>query len=268
MKRTAHAVLSISVLLGLLHEPLLAAQDDLANVSSEEIQLAGNPQQRYFLIGAKPDAQAPEAGYGLLLVLPGGDGSAEFNPFVKRIWQNALPEGYLVAQLVAVQSDKPNQIVWPTAKTRHPKQKFTTEDFIKAVVEDVKSKHKIDEDRIFALAWSSGGPAVYASTLTQGTPLRGAFVAMSVFIPARLPPLASAKDKRYFLLQSPDDQVTRMQFARLAKTQLTQAGAAVELKEYAGGHGWHGDIFGNIREGIEWLQRRGATSPAAAPPER
>src|SRR5437870_2782572 len=107
--------------------------DDVANVPCQDLRVAGNDQHRYFLIGAD-DAQnkAPENGYALLLILPGGDGSAEFNPFVKRIWQNALPKGYLVAQLVAVQSKNPNQIVWPTAKDVDPKQKFKTEEFINA----------------------------------------------------------------------------------------------------------------------------------------
>ena len=86
---------------------------------------------------------------------------------MKRIWQNALPKGYLVAQLVAVGSKNPNQIVWPTAKDNDPKQKFKTEEFIAAVVKEVKSKHKIDETKVFALGWSSGGPPVYSSMLTK-----------------------------------------------------------------------------------------------------
>jgi predicted esterase len=232
------------------------ARDDVADVPCEDLRVAGNEQQRYLLIGAKPDAKVPEKGCALLLVLPGGDGSAEFNPFVKRIWQNALPDGYLVAQLVAVPSDMKNQIVWPTAKDKDPKQNFTTEQFIEAVVKEVKSKHKIDERRVFALAWSSGGPAVYASMLSKDTPLTGAFVAMSVFHPAKLPPLAIAKGKRFFLLQSPGDQVTKYIFATNAKKQLSAAGATVELKDYEGGHGWHGDVFGNIGAGVQWLEGR------------
>src|SRR5207244_2893940 len=136
------------------------------------------------------------------------------------------------------------------------KQKFKTEEFIASVVKEVTAKYKIDESRIFALSWSSGGPAVYASTLSKGTPLKGAFVAMSVFVSGRLPPLTGAKGQRYYLLQSPQDQVTRYNFAKTAKMQLTHAGATVELKDYEGGHGWHGDVFGNIREGVDWLEQK------------
>jgi predicted esterase len=91
--------------------------------------------------------------------------------------------------------------------------------------------------------------------LSKDTPLKGAFVAMSVFVPAKLPPLSGAKGQKYFLLQSPDDQVTKYKFAENALLQLTKNGATVELKGYDGGHGWQGDVFGNIRAGIEFLEK-------------
>jgi predicted esterase len=232
------------------------AQEDVADVPNERVQIEGAPQQAYFLIGAKPGAKAPENGYPLLLMLPGGKGNADFNPFVRRIWQNALPEGFLVAQLLAVESASERQVVWPTAKSKDPKQTFTTEQFIEAVVKDVKAKHPVDDARVYALAWSSGGPAVYASILNKGSPIRGAFVAMSVFFPNQYPPLANAQGKRFYLLQSPQDGVTRFSHAEQAKRALTAAGATVELSKYEGGHGWKGDAFGMIREGIDWLEQK------------
>jgi predicted esterase len=254
MSRYLRILMTLIVLSG--SRNLCRGQDDVADVSCDDLKIAGNEQQRYFLIGAKADQKEPEGGYALLLVLPGGDGSADFNSFVRRIWKNALPPGFLIAQLVSVPSNNQNQIVWPTAKDKEPKQKFTTEDFIKTVVADVKSKHQINDAKVYALGWSSGGPAVYASMLSKDTPLKGAYVAMSVFTPAKLPPLAAAKGQNYFLLQSPQDQVTKYQFARNAKSQLTNAGAKVELRDYDGGHGWQGDVYGNIRAGIEWLAQQ------------
>ena len=73
----------------------ILAQEDVADVPSERIKLA--EKQIYFLIGANGKTEPRP----LLLVLPGGDGSEEFNPFIKRIWKNAVP-GFVVAQLVAV----------------------------------------------------------------------------------------------------------------------------------------------------------------------
>jgi predicted esterase len=239
----------------LLLPQIVRAQEEVADVPCQDLHVADKEQQRYFLIGAQDGAKAPEKGFGLLLILPGGDGSAEFNPFAKRIWKNMLPEGYLAAQLVAVESKNENQIVWPTMKDNEPKQKFKTEEFIVNVVKEVKAKQKIDETKVFALGWSSGGPPIYASILAKDSPLKGAFIAMSVFFPANLPPLGGAKDKPFYLLQSQQDQVTKYFFATNAKTQLTKAGAKVELQDYEGGHGWQGDAFTNIRRGIEWIEK-------------
>jgi predicted esterase len=253
--RTAGLIAS-SLLLQLMSGSFALAQEDVADVPCQDLRLGGNDQQRYFLIGADDAKVPPRKGDGLLVVLPGGDGSADFNPFVKRIWKNALPPGYLVAQLVAVPSNDPAQIVWPTAKMPFPaKQKFTTEDFIVSVVKEVKAKQKIDEGKVFALAWSSSGPAVYTAALLKDSPLRGTFVAMSVFKPIFLPPLANAKGRPFYLLQSPQDQTTPYLFAKAAKMQLGEAGAVVKLVDYEGGHGWLGDAFGNIRGGIEWLEK-------------
>jgi len=54
------------------------------------------------LIEPPKDIKAPKKGYGLLVVLPGGSGMADFHPFIKRIYKHAIPEGYLLAQPVAV----------------------------------------------------------------------------------------------------------------------------------------------------------------------
>src|SRR5437868_945735 len=61
--------------------------DDVADVPSKEITLDKAGQQHYFLVGPKKGKSAPKAGYRLLLVLPGGDGGADFNPFVKRVFK-------------------------------------------------------------------------------------------------------------------------------------------------------------------------------------
>jgi predicted esterase len=49
--------------------------------------------------------------------------------------------------------------------------------------------------------------------------------------------------------------VCKYLFVNMAKTQLTKTGATVQTADYDGGHGWHGDVFGNIRKGIEWLEK-------------
>jgi predicted esterase len=235
-------------------------QDDLADVPAEDLRAGGNDRQRYFLIAGPEDnaAAKPKGGYGLLLVLPGGDGNADMHPFIKRMYKHALDgpdrNPYLVAQLVAVPSDDPEQVVWPTARWKHKKQTFTTEQFIRNVIRDVKAKHPIDAQRVYVLAWSSGGPASYSEMLAKDTQLKGAFIAMAVYLPQRLPPVAAAKGRKFYLLQSPEDEVTRHHFAVQAREALTKAGAKVKLKEYEGGHGWPPKVYDEIRDGIAWLE--------------
>jgi hypothetical protein len=48
--------------------------------------------------------------------------------------------------------------------------------------------------------------------------------------------------------------------AEKARETLQAQGARVEFKTYEGGHGWHGDIFGMIREGLVWLDEHASNA--------
>ncbi len=213
-----------------------------------EIPTASGGIARFLLIPASDDASKPNAGYPLIVVLPGGDGSAEFHPFVNSIHKQALGGRFVVAQVLA-----PPQIVWPTKSSTT--RWGTTGESIAAIVEDVAKRQPIDRQQVYALAWSSSGPAVYETILQAQTPLAGAFIAMSVFKPNDLPPLTAAKGRRVYLLHSPADAVCPYRMAQDAKQQLTAAGAEVTLVDYAGGHGWHGPVHDTLRAGLDWLQR-------------
>jgi len=233
------------------------AQDDVADVPLKDKTVGGDDHKRYLLIGPKPGADAAEApaeGFGLVVVLPGGDGSDEFQHFVKRILKFGLPDGYVVAQPVAFKWAPGQRIVWPTRKSKVPGQKFATEDFVAAVIENVGKEHKIDSRRVFTLSWSSSGPAAYAISLQQDSPVRGSYIAMSVFKPASLPDLKLAKGHAYFIEHSPQDKVCPFSMAEQARDKLKAGGAKVEFSTYEGGHGWHGDVWGRIRRGITWLE--------------
>jgi predicted esterase len=238
--------------------------DDIKDVPSQDLRAGKDEKKRYFLIGPAKDAKAPANGFGLVVVMPGGPGSADFHPFVKRIYKNAIPEGYIVAQPVAVKWNDKQEIVWPTAKDKDKIEglKFTTEEFVDAVIDDVASKHKLDPAKVFTLSWSSSGPAAYPISLTNAK-VRGSFVAMSVFRPDWFPPLEKAKGHAYYLYHSESDSVCPYKMAEQAETDLTKAGAKVRLRDYAGGHGWHGPMYDDIREGIEWLEKK-----ATAPPKK
>jgi predicted esterase len=190
--------------------------------------------------------------------MPGGDGSAEFQPFVRNIWKHVLKDRYLVAQLVAVEwtPGQFNRVVWPTEKLKAEGMKFTTEEFAESVVEEVAKKHKIDRKRVFSLGWSSGGPPSYVLSLREKKVVTGSFVAMSVFHQATLKDLLPrAKGHAYYLYHSPEDPVCPMTLAKQAVDALKANGAAVELKTYAGGHGWRGDTMADLRAGFDWLEK-------------
>jgi len=84
--------------------------------------------------------------------------------------------------------------------------------------------------------------------------INGGLIAMSVYKPDQLPPRDNAQGKQLYVLHSPQDFI-KMRFPNLAIEQFSAAGANTKLQTYEGGHGWHGDVLGNIRRGIEWLAK-------------
>jgi predicted esterase len=231
---------------------------EFAEFPSQELEAQGDPKKRYFLIGPRKKAAPPSEGYGLVVIMPGGDGSADFHPFAKRIYRNALSDRYVAAQPVAAKWTPDQQIVWPTRGNAVAGMKFTTEEFVAAVIDDVAKKHKIDRSNVFSLSWSSSGPAAYALSLEAEHPVRGSFIAMSVFRPSLLPPLATARGHAYYLYHSREDRVCPYRMAEQARTSLTDNGAKVRMETYEGGHGWRGDVFREIGRGIEWLEENRA----------
>ena len=67
--------------------PPIAAQDDVIDVASVERRAGLDENKRYFLIGTRQGDAAPDNGYGLLIVLPGGDGGRRVPP---RSWNAHL----------------------------------------------------------------------------------------------------------------------------------------------------------------------------------
>ena len=229
----------------------------------EELRVNNDANMRYFLMGPRTKTP-PKDGYRLLLVLPGGDGGADFRDFVESIATDAISDQYLVAELIAPPWAGSKDLVWPKEKDVAQGAPLGVEKFIDAVVADIDKMHKLDPRHIYALGWSSSGPALYATAMRAKTPLTGAFIAMSVFHPQECPPAAGAKGRAFYILHSPQDFI-QMRFPQAAQKTLTAAGAKVKLTTYEGGHGWHGDPHKMIRTGVTWLesQSKSPTSRAA-----
>jgi predicted esterase len=232
----------------------VSAQPDVADIPSQQLSVAGDPNLSYFLIGPVAKETPPD-GFGLVVVLPGGDGKADFLPFVKRVYKYALGGQYIVAQPIAVKWSPQQAIVWPTQSDNLPYVKRTTEQFVDEIVKIVRGQYKIDPRRIFTMSWSSSGPAGYALSLQKDSPILGSYIAMSVFKPEKLGPLTQAQGHAYFIEHSPQDRVCPFRMAQEAVRALTAAGAKVQFNQYDGGHGWRGAVYPRITAAIQWLEQ-------------
>ena len=240
------------------------AQDLDPSVTAEEHIVKGDSMQRYYLIRHRLPQEAAPKQYALLLVLPGGDGSAEFLPFCANvITALGTPRDFIVAQLIAPVWRKQDEstIVWPSEAFPSKDARFATEAFIDAVITDVSKQYRIHDGWIFTLGWSSSGHALYSSSF-ENPRIRGSFIAMSCFQPDGFHHLANAKGKRYYFWHSPDDAICPYSGAEAAASMLTTAGALTLLKSYKGGHGWIPYTFyaDRIKEAVEWF--RAAPGPS------
>lgn len=228
------------------------------DLPTQDLKAGGDARMRYFVHGPKKGAKQPRDGWRLLYVLPGGDGGEGFKGFVKNIRRQALSDEYVEVQLVAAKWMEDQPIVWPSKGVPLEEARFTTEEFFAAVHKDVTKAFKVDPKYVFALGWSSGGTPVYALTLAEKSPVKGAYVAMSVFKPKELPKLDGAKGKPFFIDHSPQDDRCPFRMAEEARDALKKAGAAVEFVTYEGGHGWKGAIWDRLRKGVAHLEKNAA----------
>lgn len=258
-QRAVHCRLAPAILALTCASVGLRAQGNDAESRAESIDLPGRDAGRYFLIAPQSARPASEHGHGLLLVLPGDDGSAKFLPFVENGVLPAAGPDFVLAMLTAPEGGADRPVVWPSQRSRVAGLPLT-EDRIAATLRDVASRYTIDPKRTVLLAWSSSGPVAYDVALAREVGFAGFYVAMSVFKSDRSL-LRNAKGRRFVLDQSPEDTVTRFQFATDAATALTSRGAAVWLRPYVGGHGWHDAPIPRLRSGLAWLLSD------AAPPE-
>jgi predicted esterase len=258
MNKAVHTLVTVIAALVVATPHAAPAQEvpaDIADMKVQDLRAGGDDKKRYFVI--QRPVEPPKDGWRTLFVLPGGSGDAQFQPFVTRIAKNALPEGYLVVQLVAPvwTPQQAQNIVWPSDKSGVREMKFSTSDFFLAVRTELAKAHKLDPRYSFTLTWSSSGMSGYGFSLLPKSGVTGTFVAMSVFHPGALPALTAAKGHPYFIYHSPQDFIPIAQ-PEAARDALTKAGAIVKFQTYEGGHGWRGNIFGDIRKGIDWLEQQ------------
>ena len=220
----------------------------------EVLELEGDPKKLYVLIGGEPLPGRPRGKESrpLVVVMPGGSGQAlEFLPWLMRLTGPLLGD-YRFAVLSAPvwQEGQGENVVWTTKRYRKKyKAKFTVEEFAREVAQE----HGAKGAGAYLFAWSSGGPAAYATVLDRDKTFRGAYIHSSVFWRNQLD-VKRAKGKRFVLEQGRKDEVTAFHHAEEAKEVLEERGAAVKFMPSDGGHGFtHPEAGARLGEALGWL---------------
>jgi|GEM_PF-7088311 len=134
------------------------AKKPVQRITNVVKQAANDKMANYILYhGGNEQAQPPEKGYKLLFILPGGDGSADFQGFCKNIASNTTNKTFLVAQLIAPVWDRSEaeKLVWPTRHSKYKEGRFTTEEQAALVLKDIRERHPVDEANIYTLSFPS-----------------------------------------------------------------------------------------------------------------
>ena len=204
-------------------------------------------------MGPKAGDIQPEAGYGLILVLPGGPGDDSFRGWVRERYDDWVDRGYVFAQLVSKHWQPNPPIIWPTEASPLDGMKFGTEEFVEEVVADVAERVELDRSRIFTVSWSSSGPACYHIASRKKTSVTGSLIAMSIYRRDLLDSTKHLKKRPFFLLHSPTDAKCPLRMAEDGRDALRKYKAVVEWSTYEGGHGWAGDSVEQARHALRWL---------------
>ena len=258
MPNTMNKLAIMVVIVSCLACSAAEAQELNQPVTTEERFVGGDLQKRYFVIRHRLlSAETPKK-YGLLLILPGGTGGADFLPFCANvITALGVPRDFIAAELVAPVWGKlsDSTIVWPSRAFPDKQARFTSEDFVDSVIRDVGKLYPIRDGWVFTLGWSSSGHVLYSSSF-ENPKIRGSFIAMSRFQPIWFQHPQNAKGKRYYLWHSPDDAVCPYAESEFAALFLGKLGASTVHRSYGGGHGWLPFTFyaDRIREALEWFR--------------
>lgn len=252
---------------------LFAAHSAEAGVEEIEVlrkEVGNDRNKTYWLL---IPTKIPKDGFGLIVILAGGDGDGEkVIPFWKNVATISLQNRYIVALPVAPKWDKEQIITWPTKEFKDivKDMKFTTEEFISELVNEATKGYKINSKHVWLHGISSGGPAVYAISLSTPGQFKGYYILSSVFKPERLPSLSLANGKRYYIQHSQEDKICPFWMAKKAAFQLGQNGAITELDILQGPHGYpfkegHPD-WEKIEVAFRWLEGEGHLSRLASEP--
>lgn len=130
------------------------------------------------------------------------------------------------------------------------------ERFVRAL----PAEYPLDPAR-FGLMGFSQGAAMSLALLLKEPPLVAAVAALAGFLPREALPWATpgrAEGKRVFMAHGTDDDTVPVGWAREAAGRLREAGAAVDLREYAVGHKLNAQGTRDLRQWVAGVYGTGA----------
>ena len=119
-----------------------------------------------------------------------------------------------------------------------PEQLETSLDLVVELLDEVGAKYPVDTNRLFVGGFSMGGAMTAALLLMHPTRLAGAMI-LSGYVPihSTLPwDLDNARDKPVFQGHGTYDNVLPIQFGRMSRDFLGQAGLDLTYREYPMAH--------------------------------
>ena len=135
--------------------------------------VGGDPNKAYYLLAPPPEGKK-KVERDLVLLLPGAHGQAkEFLPWLTGVHAEACSDMVFAVISAPQWSEEQKQgVVWVSSSwmEMYPEAKFPTEELVRAVRDDVLADADFKPRKVFIFAWSSSGPATYATALQEDAP--------------------------------------------------------------------------------------------------
>ena len=256
MPKSSQAVLPAAVAL------LLCSWTFAQDLPVQHLKAGGDAHKRYFIIGPSVKATAAGQPLGLLVFLPGGEKSGEDWLDTGKGWARQLPsDQYIFAFPVSVRWNEKQTNPWPTAKTPEKGMKFSTEEFLEAVVAEIMKNQKIDSKRVFLFAYQQSATAGYAAGLRPQSPFTAISIGCGGLKSKDLPALGAAARRLWYLVSWPGDRGATPKEMQDARAVLSKTRAMVELKEYTEALFLGGKGCDAIKEMIAWFESKTGSPP-------
>ena len=211
---------------------------------------------------AKKALKKAEPAKAALLVILAEKGNVEAMKDVCLSAANdAFGKEYLIALVEPPVSGEKAPGGWLTKQniaTLSPGTRYSTEDFVAQIVQQLQLNTAIDPNRVFLLGEGNAGVAACSCALQKSTPFAGFCLLSSQFHTAALPPLALAKGRRFFILTGSRDRSGVSVLSGAAEGLLKGRGAIVKAEKYEGSMNslLEEGAFAPIKSALQWLESK------------